>query len=218
MSDMEDTRAPERCGITLGPYLDTVYEDTERRISCESALARVIPIAVGTWCESVNSPFPEKDTRHFGGEPLLHYAETEETLKAGAVKIAERTWMSSPARAMLDVACFSFSLRAAEYLLKSVLRVELSADEVIDLAENIRQEDGLRRIAAVCSLADEQHRREWHSQILDWARNTDGDPVPIWKVREEADGWGEDGETDEDLNVVWNIPRKEIYESVYRIT
>lgn len=213
---MADTRSPENCGKHIGPYLDTIYEDTERRLSCESALARVLPIGIATWCESVNAPSPGKDIRQMHGEPLLHYAETEETLKAGAVKIAERTWMSSPERAILDVAFFSFSLRSAEYILKAALSVDLSAEEVIDLAEDIGQEDGLRRIAAVCSLADEQHRREWHRQMLDWAETSDGCTIPVAKGCAEADGWNEDGEKDETLNVIWNIPRKEIYESVYR--
>lgn len=88
---MADTRAPEKCGKNIDPYLDTIYEDTEHRLSCESALARVLPIGVGTWCESVNSPFPENDTWQLRWESLFHYAEAEETLKVGAVKIAERT-------------------------------------------------------------------------------------------------------------------------------
>lgn len=216
VSDMSVSRAWERWGREMGADLDTVYGSVERRVSCESALARTAPVAVATGCVSVNAPFPESDVQQFCGEPLLHYAENAETLKVGAVEIAERTWMSSALRAMLDVACFSFSHRCAEYLLKAVLSVELAADEMIELAGHSRQEHGLRKIAAVCSLADEQHRRGWHRQILDWAKSADGDMVPVWKGLGESDIWSEDDERDEEFKVIWNISRKEVYESVYR--
>lgn len=218
VSDLSVGRAWERWGREMGADLDLVYGSVERRVSCESALARTALVAVATGCVSVNAPFPESDVRQFRGEPLLHYAETAETLKVGAVEIAERTWMSSALRAMLDVACFSFSYRCVEYLLKAVLSIELAADEMIVLAGDLRQEDGLRRIAAVCSLAEEQHRRDWHRQILDWAKGADGDMVPVWKGWGESDIWSRDGERDEEFKVIWNISRREIYESVYRKT
>lgn len=216
VSDMPVSSAWERWGREMGADLDAVYGSVERRVSCESALARTAPVAVASGCVSVNAAFPESDVRQFRGEPLLHYAESAETLKVGAVEIAERTWMSSVLRAMLDVACFSFSYRCVEYLLKAVLSVELAADEMIELAGDVRQEDGLRRIAAVCSLAEEQHRRGWHSPILDWAKSSDGDMVLVWKGLGESDVWSEGGERDEEFKVIWNIPRREVYESVYR--
>ena len=214
--EMPVSSAWERWGKEMGAELDAVYGSVERRVSCESALVRTAPVAVASGCVSVNAAFPESDVRQFRGEPLLHYAESAETLKVGAVEIAERTWMSSVLRAMLDVACFSFSHRCAEYLLKAVLSIELAADEMIELAGNSRQEHGLRKIAAVCSLAEEQHRRGWHRPILDWAKSADGDMVPVWKGLGESDICSEDDERDEEFKVIWNIPRREVYESVYR--
>lgn len=42
--------------------------------------------------------------------------------------------------------------------------------------------------------------------------------VPVWKGWGESDVWSGDGEIDEEFKVIWNISRREIYESVYRKT
>lgn len=151
----------EAFGQAMEAELDEVYGGTERRISCESALARTAFTAIPLGCENASAPAPETDIAQFKGRALFHYFEPAATLKAGAAQIGERTWISAASRAMLDVASVSTDYRATEYLIKAAMRTDIPTDEMIGLAEQIGQQVGLRRIAAVCSLIEEQHRRVW---------------------------------------------------------
>lgn len=50
VSDLSVARAWERWGREMGDDLDAVYGSVERRVSCESALARTALVAVATGC------------------------------------------------------------------------------------------------------------------------------------------------------------------------
>lgn len=197
--------------------LNRVYGDSARRISCEAALSMRAAAAI-TCGLSVNSSFPTEDSLDYRGTALCHYYEKPDTLKIGAEQIDARTWLSSPERALLDVACFSLSRRACEHILSAALFRRYDSETIIEIAEEAEMTCGVRKLAAVFSLIPNSRSSEWHKVIMRHGRALEEEPIPMWKTPKGCESYDENCELDADFGVIWNVPRKEVYESVFRLS
>ena len=197
--------------------LNSVYGDSARRISCEAALSMRAAAAI-TCGLSVNSSFPTEDNLDYKRTALCHYYEKPDTLKIGAEQIDDRTWLSSAERALLDVACFSLSRRACEHILSASLFRRYESETIIEIAEEVEMTGGVRKLAAVFSLIPNSSSDKWHKVIMRYGRALEKEPILMWKTPDGFESYEENCELDTDFGVIWNVPRKEVYESVFRLS
>lgn len=197
--------------------LNSVYGDSPRRISCEAALSMRAAAAI-TCGLSANSSFPAEDSLGYKGTALCHYYEKSDTLKIGAEQIDARTWLSSAERALLDVACYSVSRRACEHILSASMFRRYDSDIVIGIAEEAEMTYGVRKLAAVFSLIPNSCSSKWHRMIVRHGRALEAEPIPMWKTPVGCESYQESGELDTDFGVIWNVSKKEVYESVFRLS
>ena len=187
----------------MEPAHEEVYGKSPRRISCETSLAKT----AGTpflWCHVVNAPIPERNQSiEIDGRRLVHVAEKEKTLYEGAWQISEFTWISMPARALLDVAHYRCFSRTPEWLIWAVRVSSFPSEEIIELAELLDMKDAVRKICSIAYLLDKQEtdNKLWLSEIKDYSYTIDQEP--IWldtMAQQEKIYW-----TDESFGVLWNI-------------
>lgn len=197
--------------------LNSVYGDSARRISCEAALSMRAAAAI-TCGLSVNSSFPTEDNLDYKRTALCHYYEKPDTLKIGSEQIDARTWLSSAERALLDVACYSVSRRACEHILSASLFRRYDGETIIGIAEEAEMTYGVRKLAAVFSLIPNSRSSKWHKMIVRHGRALEAEPIPMWKTPEGCESYEENGKLDTDFGVIWNVSKKEVYESVFRLS
>ena len=192
----------------------TAYGDTPRRISCETALAKTAFTPV-LGCHVVNAPEPKSDTAGLDGRVLYHIYETEETLRLGSIRVGEFTWISSPARSLLDCGFYHCVNRVPDWIISAVRIANFRADEIVELSEQIGMQDGARRIASIASLLSEEDTdgRDWLSELAEYASlcAEDGNIWLDMLMPQNKVFW-----EDKQFGVLWNVPPKAVQRYCYR--
>lgn len=184
------------------------YGNAPRRISCEWAMQAVLHLPM-MHAFTLNAPQPSSEQRIADANVrLLHYPESENTLFSGSWQIGENTWVSDPYRLLLDCLFYSCTGRSGEYVLQAVAKCASDAEPIINIAESTGMHDALRRLASVVSLVPCKVRKQWHEDIQDYAKDIEGDIIPIWKQAPIASSTHE-FEIDETFGVVWNWVTKQ---------
>lgn len=197
----------------LEPLHEAVYGDTPRRISCETALAKTAYTPF-LWCHVVNAPYPEEnESIKIGGGRLVHMYESEDTLYDGAWQIAEKTWISMPARALLDAAYYDCSNRVPDWLIMAVRIASFPSDEIIELAEGLDMQDAVRRICSIGFLLnkEETDTKTWLHDLAEYASSLTGENVWLDMAMPRNKIYWED----ETFGVVWNIPPQSVRSYCY---
>ena len=132
-------------------FLNEAYGSTPRRIAEETSLRETLmaPLMAGN---IVRAPEPEHPVNsRVLGQVWNHRHEADDTLRIGAARLSELTWISQPPRAVLE--CFNSPFRRDTILrvTKFLARLNLYSSEMASLSEEIGMSDGARRL---CSLAD----------------------------------------------------------------
>ena len=132
-------------------FLSEAYGSTPRRIAEETSLRETLmaPLMVGN---IVRAPEPEYPVNsRVRGQVWNHRPEADDTLRVGAARLSELTWISQPPRAVLE--CFNSPFRRDTILrvMKFLARLNVDSSEMVSLSEKIGMSDGARRL---CSLAD----------------------------------------------------------------
>ncbi len=188
------------------------YGDTPRRISCETALAETAFTLV-LWCHVANAPAPAQNTAHLDGRGLYHIYEKDETLRLGAIQVAENTWISGPARALLDCGYYKCGNRVLDWLITAVRIANFRVDDIVELSEQIGMQDGARRIASIASLLSEEDAagRDWLKELEEYASQCGTEDI-----------WLEDDRgtyrlywRDEKFGVLWNVDPEEVRSYCY---
>lgn len=190
-------------------FLGEAYGSTPRRIAEETSLTETLmaPLMAGN---IVRAPEPEHPLNsRLRGRVWNHRPEADDTLRAGAARLSELTWISQPPRAVLE--CFNSPFRRDTILrvTKFLSRLNIDSSEMVSLSEKIGMSDGVRRL---CSLADTLN-------------GIDGYETPAW-MKELSQTYladtsrtirlHETGQSqasafyDSKWNVVWNISPLEI--------
>ena len=132
----------ERLDNLLGPVSRRISYDTAL---CEAGVALIHGTTVASSKRVLKGPLPTG---------LRVITEPEHVVEAGSRRITRRTWMSSPARALLECAQFPHRVpRAVEYIADAVLlgAPEFDPDSVAALSEELCLRAGLRRVASVAA-------------------------------------------------------------------
>ena len=138
------------------------------------------------------------------GERLVHvHEEEEDTLYQGAWQISEHTWISMPARALLDAAYYRCSNRVPEWIIWAVRIATFPSEEIIKLAELLGMEDAIRRICSIAYLLDdnETSSKIWLSELKNYIAGLE--KRSVWldiSMPREKIFW-----EDENFGVLWNI-------------
>lgn len=132
-------------------FLSEAYGGTPRRIAEETSLRETLmaPLMAGN---IVRAPEPEHPVNsRVQGQVWNHRHEADDTLRIGAARLSELTWISQPPRAVLE--CFSSPFRRDTILrvAKFLAHLNVDSSEMASLSEKIGMPDGARRL---CSLAD----------------------------------------------------------------
>jgi hypothetical protein len=136
--------------------LEAAYGGAVRRISGLTALAMAGAALICRPEVTVEVPVAF-DTDPFG---FVSWRENRESLLVGAVQLTERTWVSTPARAVLECAHWAHrSHRWEEYVGRMLAyRFEVCAPgEVADAADALGWRAGLRRISSLAQGLAESH-------------------------------------------------------------
>lgn len=130
--------------------LDGFYGEAPRRISHKTALSMSgIPLLSGL---DVASPM-RVSSRYAAKFGITHRREHVSTLKIAAVEIDGRTWLSEPARALLEYAQAASDIDTDEVLQTCAVYWESkhSAEEIVALGSAMRWRAGMRRLASVAA-------------------------------------------------------------------
>lgn len=128
--------------------LDGFYGETPRRISHKTALSMSgMPLLSGL---DVASPM-RASSRYAAKFGITHRRENASALKIAAVAIDSRTWLSEPARALLEYAQAAPDIDADEVLQTCAVYwgSEHPAEDIVSLGSEMRWRAGMRRLASV---------------------------------------------------------------------
>lgn len=128
--------------------LDGFYGETPRRVSHKTALSMSgIPLLSGLDAASPMRASPSYASK-FG---ITHRREHASTLKIAAVAIDSRTWLSEPARALLEYAQAAPDIDTDEVLQTCAVywEAEHAAEDIVALGSKMRWRSGTRRLASV---------------------------------------------------------------------
>ena len=189
--------------------LESCYRGHKRRIAGESALqAMGMPLTVGLEANSAARPDDEQTSSFC----IAHTWENVNTVEISAFQVSERTFISSPERAILEIAegkCAWFSLEALVRALSyDILHYDTAG--MLTTAEKLGFWNGARRILSIGNmLKDEEGLRgnmvDLMSAIQSSVPNTD--LIPIDPRRMEA----EEEFFDAEFNVTWHEHPKSVY-------
>ena len=192
---------------------EKVYGDSPRGISCETALAKTASTPF-FWCHVVNGPFPEEDRNmKIDDDRLVHIHEQEDTLYEGAWQIAEHTWISMPARALLDAAYYNCSSRVPEWIIWAARIATFPSEEIIELAELLGMEDAVRRICSIAYLLNENETSSkiWLTELKEYVAGLDQGSVWLDTGMPRGKIFWED----ENFGVLWNVQPGSVRSSCY---
>ena len=210
-ADCPIERVPGLCLDGYEKAHTIAYGDTPRRISCETALAETAFTLV-LWCHVANAPEPAENTPYLDGGGLYHIYEKDETLRLGAIQVAENTWISGPARALLDCGYYKCGNRVLDWLITAVRIANFRVDEIVELSEQIGMQDGARRVASIASLLSEEDAegRDWLKELAEYAAQCGTEDVLL-----ESDGSSTVYWKDEKFGVLWNVNPEEVRSYCY---
>ena len=192
-----------------------VYGNTPRRISCQTALAKTA-FTPFLWCHVVNAPSPEEDMSILvEGDTLVHFHETEETLYVGAWQLSEKTWISMPARALLDSAYYDCGYRVLDWLIMALRIATFDTEEIIEISEYLGAEDAIRRICSIGRLIARSERDDmlWLKRLDEYAMDIGKEAICISNsFTEDEIYWHDDI-----FDVYWNINPREVTDYCYGV-
>ena len=202
-------------GLCLEQYEQAhvlAYGDIPRRISCETALANTAFTLV-LECHVVNAPEPKHDTTLLDEGMFCHIYESEETLRIGAIQVGENTWISSPARSLLDCGYYDCSNRVPDWIISAVRIANFRADEIVELSEQIGMQDSARRIASIASLLSEKDTegREWLKELAEYASQCATENIWLDMAMSHSNIYW----ADEKFGVLWNAPPEPVRRYCY---
>lgn len=188
---------------------DVLYGDSPRRICGKDALDSTVAAPMMS-CRQTAGPFPEGTAKWLTDQAWFHFPESESTMYIGAWRIGERTWHSSPVRALIETAYYATHYRDPEWLLSALLSSNFKLEEAADIAERAEMNDGLRRLASISELVfrfDDKGGYPWMSELRDYAEKIDGEVIPVCA----GSGWFpvKEGWEDRKYGVIWNVDREE---------
>ena len=164
LAGVHGTLADDEQMANYDRFWDEVYGDTPRRIGYASALLYGfgLPIMAGN---TIYASAPAEDLDAFIGDiPWNHAYERGEVLAVGATRIGERTWLSLPLRAMLEIFGRTRNRSVTMSAVRFLYDFHFDPDEIAELADITGLTVGLRRM---CSVADQLEK-------------TAGRPAPSW--------------------------------------
>ncbi len=184
--------------------LEAVYGDCPRRISGLAAFAMAGAALI---CEpevAVEARIAA-DTSGFG---FASRRESPRTLFVGAFQLTEHTWVSTPARAVLECAQHPDRYHRYEEYLGRMLanRFDVCGPaEVVEMANTLGWRAGLRRLSSIADKLgrSETARTEGYDVDPDWANaaaSADSSDRPIKLVPRDT----RTGDTDQARKVIWN--------------
>lgn len=136
----------------LEPRLRPLWGDLPHRISHETALAMApAPIKTGLWLDVSGPAVPSGQAEEL--KVRAHEEPDGDTLEVGARHLHGQTWMSGPARALLECLKAEDAVYGGDFAAARVLFWESvgSPEEVIGLAEVLGWQNPLRLLASLAT-------------------------------------------------------------------
>lgn len=158
------------------------YWDTERRISHEGALSQHLPMKYSLTASADFVAESSDKSLYY----IRHHYEKADTLQLFADQITDKTWMSSPERAIAEIAQHTPELNSDEIIMLTFYSgyfwEESDWRKTFEICEYFGWEEGLRRIAstaawclnekswkdkAICDMLNEMPRKTKKSQWIE---------------------------------------------------
>ena len=195
--------------------LDGFYGETPRRISHKTALSMSgIPLLSGL---DVASPM-RVSSRYAAKFGITHRREHASTLKIAAVEIDARTWLSEPARALLEYAQAAPDIDADEVLQTCAVywEAEHGAEEIVALGSEMGWRAGMRRLASVvANLAKHGQAEPVMEDFLSRVPSLNsGDRWVDLVPRLRKIGYAETAWSDADRRIRWHSHPEEVLENL----
>lgn len=192
--------------------LASLCGEAPRRLSCQTAIGYSVPIAMMR-SSTINTDSLHDGGSYVDGRYITHYFEATESLSIGGVQILDKTWISTPERALLDCTHYARSYPSVKLVLKSLNAISFSAEQIVHIAERVGMRNAARRLCAISALMRKDHSHTgWLGHLYEYADDLPKDPISLCDYEKDTNRiFGED----ERFGVAWDIDPISVTQDVY---